>query len=37
MFINYKNCLTNLANSILKHFDIETYHDSLEVLDKVLK
>lgn len=37
MFINYKNCLTNLANSILKYFDIKTYHETLEILDKVLK
>lgn len=29
MFINYKNCLTNLANSILKYFDNKTYHETL--------
>lgn len=36
MFINYKRCLTNFSNSILKHFELETYHESLEELDKVL-
>ena len=33
---NYNNCLTNLSNSILKYYNIPTYHNSLKKLDKIL-
>ena len=33
---NYNECITNLSNSILKHFNIETYHNTIEELDKIL-
>lgn len=36
MYINYKNCLTNLSNSVLKHFNVSTYHNTLDKLDKIL-
>lgn len=36
IFPNYDNCLTNVTNSILKYFDIETYHQTLPVLDNIL-
>jgi len=36
-YINYDNCLTNLSNSILKHFGLKTYHKTLEILDKALE
>lgn len=34
---DYNNCLTNLSNSILKHFGIKSYHESLKELDKLLE
>lgn len=34
---NYDNCLTNVTNSILKYFNIPTYHKTLEDLDKILE
>lgn len=33
---NYNESITNLSNSILKHFNIETYHNTIEELDKIL-
>ena len=33
---NYEECITNLSNSILKHFNVDTYHNSLPFLDKIL-
>ncbi|MBQ9071932.1 MAG: alkaline phosphatase family protein [Bacilli bacterium] len=33
---NYQKCITNLSNSILKHFNLETYHNSLPFIDKIL-
>lgn len=33
---NYEECITNLSNSILKHFNIETYHNSLPFIDEIL-
>lgn len=34
---DYNNCLTNLASSILKEFDIDTNKQTLEIIDKYLK
>ena len=33
---NYNECITNLSNSILKHFNIKTYHNTIDELDKIL-
>lgn len=33
---NYEECITNLSNSILKHFNINTYHNSLPFIDEIL-
>lgn len=33
---NYKECITNLSNSILRHFNIETYHNTLPFIDEIL-
>ena len=33
---NYNESITNLSNSILKHFNIETYHITLPFIDKIL-
>lgn len=33
---NYEECITNLSNSILKHFNVETHHKSLPFIDKIL-
>jgi len=33
---NYSECITNLSNSILKHFNIETYHNTISVIDNIL-
>ena len=33
---NYNECLTNLSNSILKHFNINTYHNTIPFIDKIL-
>ncbi len=35
--IDYNNCITNLSNSILKYYNVETFHNSLEELDRELK
>lgn len=37
IFPDYINCLTNITNSILKYFDIETYNNTLPTLDKILE
>lgn len=34
---NYNECITNLSNSILKHFDFPTHHNTLEYIDKILE
>ena len=34
--INYDECLTNVACSILKYFDCTYYHKTLDILDKIL-
>ena len=34
---NYNECITSVSNSILKHFNLETYHNSLTDLDKILE
>ena len=34
---NYKECLTNLACSIRKYFDLEYKHNTLDYIDKVLE
>lgn len=33
---NYEESITNLSNSILKHFNIETYHNTIPYLDNIL-
>ena len=33
---DYENCLTNLSNSILKHYNIPTYHKTLDYIDNIL-
>lgn len=33
---NYEECITNLSNSILKHFNLETYHNTLPFIDEIL-
>lgn len=35
--INYKNCIANLPNSILKNFGVEPVDDSLPLADKYLE
>lgn len=35
--INYENCLTNLTCSILKYFNCEYKHNTLEYIDKILE
>lgn len=37
IFPDYNNCLTNVTNSILKYYGIETYHESLKELDEILE
>ena len=34
---NYSDCITNLANSIMKYFDLETYHNGIKEVDKILE
>lgn len=36
VFPDYNNCLTNVTNSILKYFNITTYHQTLKELDEFL-
>ena len=33
---NYEECITNLSNSILKHFNLKTYHNTLPFIDDIL-
>lgn len=35
-FTNYNNCVTNVTNSILKYYDLETSHSTLKELDDIL-
>ena len=38
MVVNYEeNNLVNLSNSILTYFDVKTFHNTLEYLDKLLE
>ena len=32
---NYNECLTNLSNSILKHFKINPFHNTIPFIDKI--
>lgn len=34
---NYNECITNLACSIRKHFNLEYYHNTLDYIDKILE
>ena len=36
LFPNYDRCLTNLTNSLLKYYGLETYHNTLKELDEAL-
>ena len=36
-YTNYNKCLTNVANSILKYYDLKTYHSTLKELDDILE
>lgn len=36
-FPDYDNCLTNLTNSLLNYYGLETYHNTLKELDIALK
>lgn len=36
ILLNYEETITNLSNSILRHFNIETYHNTLPFIDKIL-
>lgn len=36
IFPNYEKCLTNLTNSLLKYYGLETYHNTLKELDEEL-
>lgn len=36
IFPDYNNCLTNVSNSILKHFDVLPYHNTLPELDNII-
>ena len=36
-YTNYNKCLTNVANSILKYYDLKTYHSTLKELDDIEK
>ena len=36
IYPNYDNCLTNLSNSILKYYGLETSHSTLNDLDDIL-
>lgn len=37
VYPNYKNCILNTITSILKYYNVETKHDSLNILDEKLK
>lgn len=34
---DYNNCLVNLSNSVLKHFGIEPFHETIKEVDKMLE
>ena len=34
---NYEHCILNTITSILKYYNVETNHKSLESLDEILK
>ncbi len=34
---NYNECITNVSNSILKHFNHGTYHNTIDALDSILE
>ena len=34
---DYNNCLVNVSNSILKHYGVKTFHNSLKELDEYLE
>src|SRR5574344_630816 len=33
---NYKNCITKLSKSILKHYGVKPFHDSIKEIDDLL-
>lgn len=35
--VDYNDCLTNLSNSLLKYFDVETKHSTLKDIDEILE
>ncbi|MCQ2793007.1 MAG: alkaline phosphatase family protein [Bacilli bacterium] len=35
--IDYTNSIVNLSNSILKHFDVDTFHNSIPKIDELIK
>ena len=35
--VNYNECLVNLANSIRKYYGLNTYHSTLDSIDKILE
>lgn len=37
IYPDYSNCGVNLANSILRHFNAPTHHDTLPVFDKLIQ
>ena len=37
MEVYNKNSLVNLSNSILKHFEAESFHESIPAIDNLLK
>ena len=37
VYPDYNRCLVNLSNSILKHFEVDCYNNSLKELDDILK
>jgi len=36
VFPNYNESITNFSNSILKHFNLDTFHNTLPYIDKIL-
>ena len=36
VYPDYNRCLVNLVNSILKHFEADCFHGSLEEIDNIL-
>jgi len=37
IYPDYNNCLTNVTNSLFKHYGIKTYHNTLKELDEILE